>query len=260
MSGYVAYEGPSRIDGEPIVVIATGIGTTKSQQSRNQKTGPLTQVWYLRSDISPLAAINDGSDESICGNCKLRGFIEETEDGPRNRMRSCYVDVSNAPRAIWQSYCDGKYEPLTDEIQWPTQFTRLGAYGDPSIAPFSVNKDLVSRGKDNKQTGYTHQGNDRRFHPMRKMVMASVHSEDEARDLQSRGWRTFRTMSEGEELMPNEIMCPASEAEGKRLTCEECLACSGIGLNGSRQNAVSVAIPAHGSPSKMGSYRKTFEV
>jgi len=260
MSGYIAYEGLSRIDSKPIVVIVTGVGTTKSEQSRNEKTGPLTQVWYLRSDKPPLEVINDGGDESICGKCPMRGYVEQTADGPRNRMRSCYVDVSNAPRSIWNSYTNGKYEPLTDDIQWPTQKTRLGAYGDPSSAPFAVNRDLISRGKRKKNTGYTHQHADSKFFPMRKMVMASVHSEEEALRLQSEGWRTFRTMSEGDELMPNEIMCPASEAEGKRLTCEECLACSGIGLNMSRQNAVSVAIPAHGSPSKMGSYRKTFEV
>jgi hypothetical protein len=95
---------------------------------------------------------------------------------------------------------------------------------------------------------------------MRKFSMASVHSEEEARELQSQGWRTFRTMNEGDELMPNELMCPASEEEGKRLTCEECMACSGIGLNKSRQNAASVAIRVHGSPSKLSSYSKTFQV
>tara|TARA_R110000851_G_scaffold159066_1_gene302235 strand:- start:1350 stop:2126 length:777 start_codon:yes stop_codon:yes gene_type:complete len=257
--GYVAYEGESRIDSKPIVVIVTGVGTRKSDRSKNEKTGELAQVWYLRSDISPLAAISSGEDKSICGDCKLRGHVEQTKKGPRNRMRSCYVEIQNAPRSIYQSYRDGNYEPLTDDIQWPTQKTRLGAYGDPSVAPFAVNKDLVSRG-NGKQTGYTHQHADRRFAPMRKMVMASVHSEEEAVKLQSQGWRTFRTMSEGDELMPNELMCPASEAEGKRLTCEECMACSGIGLNKSRQNAMSVAIFAHGSPSKMSSYNKTFDV
>ena len=259
MSGYVAYEGPSRIDSKPIVVIVTGVGTTKSEQSRNEKTGPLVQVWYLRSDISPIQAASSGEDRSICGDCKLRGHIEETEDGPRNRMRSCYVEIKNAPRSIWQSYRDGKYEPLTDDIQWPTQKTRLGSYGDPSSASYAINKDLISRGKQDKHTGYTSQWKIRKFQPMRKLVMASVRSEEERVEAQSKGWRTFRTMAEGEELSKGELMCPASEAEGKRLTCDECMACDG-NKSGLVTLQASVAIHVHGSPSKLGSYKRTFEV
>lgn len=256
--GYIAYEGPSRIDGKPIVVIVTGVGTRKADRSKNEKTGEMAQVWYLRSDISPLAAISSGEDKSICGNCKLRGHIEETKDGPRNRMRSCYVEIQNAPRSIWQSYRDGKYEPLTDDIQWPTQATRLGSYGDPSSASYAVNKDLISRG-NGKHTGYSSQWKLRKFQPMRKLIMASVRSEEEKADAQAKGWRTFRTMSLGEELSPGELMCPASEAEGKRLTCEECLACNG-NKSGLVTLQASVAIHVHGSPSKLGSYKKTFEI
>lgn len=259
MAGYEVWSGLSRIDGEPIVLIVTGIGP-KSQRSKNEKTGGMVQSWILRSDIDPIAAISSGGDESICGNCPMRGILEESEDGTTtNRMRSCYVGVDKAPLSIYNSYKKGNYPKLTPDIAWPEQSTRCGSYGDPSAVPFKVIKDIISRG-NGRNSGYSHQHGDRRFAPMRKFLMASVHSEEEALRLQSEGWRTFRTMSEGDELMENEIMCPASEAEGKRLTCEECLACSGIGLNMSRQNAVSVAIPAHGSPSKMGSYRKTFEV
>ena len=255
--GYIAYEGPSRLNKEEkIVVIVTGVGSRKSDRSSNEKTGEMAQVWILLADTHPIEAISDGSDEAICGSCVLRGVLEENKDGSTtNRMRSCYVEVQNAPRAIWQSYQDGNYEPLTDDVTWPTQSTRLGAYGDPSSAPFAINKDLVSRG-NGKQTGYTHQHSDRKFHPMRKLVMASVHSEDEAKELHAKGWRTFRTMSEWELPMANELICPASEEEGKRLTCEECLACSGTGLKDSRRNAMSVAIRAHGSPSKLSSYKK----
>lgn len=259
MSGFVCFEGPSRLDGKPIVCIVTGVGG-KSEWSKNEKTGPMAQVWILRSDMSPIQAVNDGEDESICGKCILRGIIRKNPDGSSsNKMRSCYVDIKNAPRAVYQAYVDGKYPPLTDDVRWENQATRLGSYGDPAALPFKVCKDLVSRG-NGKQTGYSHQHGDRRLQPMRKMLMASVHSKDEALKLQAKGWRTFRTMSAGDELMPNEFMCPASEEAGKRLTCDECKACNGVGLNETRINAPSVAIYAHGSPSKMGSYRRTFEV
>lgn len=259
MAGYICWSGESRIDGNPVVLIITGVGP-KSQRSRNEKTGGMVQSWLLRSDINPIEAISQGEDRSICGNCPMRGVIEEKDDGTTtNRLRSCYVGVDKAPLAVYNAYKKGKYQELTPDIKWPEQSTRCGSYGDLAAVPFSVVKDLISRG-NGKYTGYSHQNADRRFAPMRKFLMASVHSEEEARELQSQGWRTFRTMNEGDELMPNELMCPASEEEGKRLTCEECMACSGIGLSKSRQNAASVAIRVHGSPSKLSSYSKTFEV
>jgi hypothetical protein len=41
------------------------------------------------------------------------------------------------------------------------------------------------------------------------------------------------------------VLCPASEEAGKKLTCQECLACGG----GNRQG--SIYIPAHGSSAVM---------
>ena len=257
MAGYICYEGPSRLDGKPVVVIATGVGDTKSEQTKNSKTGPMVQVWILRSDIPPIEAISTGEDVSICGSCPLRGIVEKLKNRTANKMRSCYVSVKNAPRAIYESYREGNYEHLTDDVRWESQATRLGAYGDPAAIPYRVSRNLISRG-NGKGTGYTHQHAHSKLQPMRKLVMASVHSEDEARALHLKGWRTFRTMKAGESLMDNEIMCPASEEAGKRLTCNECKACNGVGPEESRLGAVSVAIYAHGSPSTIGSYNRVF--
>lgn len=252
MSGYVCWEGESRIDKQPIVAIVTGVGNCKS---KNRKTGPMAQVWILRSDIDPIEAVSTGKDESICGSCPLRGYIDDT---PTNRQRSCYVSIDKAPLAVYNAYKRGSYRYLPPDLRWENQSTRLGAYGDPSAIPFLISKDLMSRGK--RQTGYTHQHGDRRFHPMRKLVMASVHSKKEALDLQSKGWRTFRTMQPGDSLLPNERICPASEEGGTRMTCERCCACSGVGIKGTREKAISFAIVVHGHASKTSSYRKTFEV
>lgn len=60
--GFVAYRGPSRLDGAPIVLIVT-------LASLNTKTGAMAQAWVLRSDISPQEAIGDGRDRSVCGDC-----------------------------------------------------------------------------------------------------------------------------------------------------------------------------------------------
>ena len=248
MAGYIVYEGPSRIDGAPIVVIVTGLGP-KSERSKNDKTGEMAQVWILRADVSPTDAINTGDDESICGDCPLRGLLE---DGA-NRFRACYVSVRNAPLAVWNAYQAGSYEYLTDET-WLDQSTRLGAYGDPAAVPVPVLRDLVRRGTGH--TGYTHQWRQRKFRFLRNLVMASADSLDDKREAQAAGWRTFRSLEDGEEMDQTEIYCPSDRG----IQCADCGACDG---SREQENFVplrrSVAIYAYGSPAVMGSYGRMRE-
>jgi hypothetical protein len=68
----ILYRGPSMIDGKPIVAIATGY----DNESVNQKTGAMAQVWILRDDIAPIEAAQRGEDASICGQCPHRGISE----------------------------------------------------------------------------------------------------------------------------------------------------------------------------------------
>ena len=250
--GVVLYEGPSQIDGSPIVVIATGL----RRVSANPKTGRMIQTWILRRDVNPFAAIHTGADESICGSCPLRGIVERTDGQHKtvNRRRACYVSVHQSPLAVWQAYRRGRYEAF-DRRQHLDLFRgrmlRIGAYGDPVAAPYSVWSMLtkVTLGR----TGYTHQWRDGRFWRFRRIVMASVESIDDARLAQSRGWRTFRTAPSGEQPAQGEFACPASAEQGHRLTCEQCGACDGS--NGKPQRA-SVVIAVHGSPATLGSYRR----
>jgi hypothetical protein len=65
----IIWEGPSMLDGAPIIVIATGL----AQDSQNTKTGNLIQTWIMRADVDPMRAIREGLDASICGDCKHRG-------------------------------------------------------------------------------------------------------------------------------------------------------------------------------------------
>ena len=44
--GYVLYQGPSRLNGEPIVAIAT-------MRTANVKTGNMVQTWILTAEVSP---------------------------------------------------------------------------------------------------------------------------------------------------------------------------------------------------------------
>ena len=50
-SGYIIYQGPSLLDGNPIVAIAT-------TASRNVKTGSMVSIWIMRQDIDPVTFID----------------------------------------------------------------------------------------------------------------------------------------------------------------------------------------------------------
>ena len=90
-SGAVIYNGPSVIDGSPIVVVLTGIRGSSS----NPKTGRMVQSWILREDMHPVEALKTGADASICGQCPHR----PDADG----RRSCYVNPMG-PASVWRTY------------------------------------------------------------------------------------------------------------------------------------------------------------
>ena len=252
--GFILYQGPSQIDGKPIVAIATGF----KRRTENPKTGDMIQTWILRSHIAPLRAINTGEDESICGACPLRGVLERQPDGStKNRMRACYVSVRNAPRAVYAAYKRGRYEPFDQARHLPLfcgRMLRLGSYGDPTAVPYHIWAPLarVASGR----TGYTHQWLAGRFWRFRYLLMASVETLEQATEARGKGWRTFRTGTIGETPVRGEFHCPASAEQGKRLTCEQCGACNGS--NGKPDRA-SILIWAHGSPAVVGSYKRLMD-
>lgn len=231
----IAWRGPSRIDGRPIVVILTGLGRT----SQNAKTGAMVQSWILVERENPLAAIAAGRDASICGSCPLRGA--------NGKGRACYVDVSRAPLGIWRKYQRGGYAEVAPEaanaaILRTGRGLRLGAYGDPAAVPEEV-WQVLARGV-RRVTGYSHGAG-----PW-GLAMASVDSADEASHAAARGLRYFRVMRPGETVMAGEILCPAStESEaihGRRLTCAQCGLCDGLRRAATLPLLPSVAIYAHG--------------
>jgi hypothetical protein len=97
--GYIAYEGPSLIDGAPIVVIVN-----KLDGSDNAKTGAIVQSFIIRSDVAPVDALKTGADESICGNCPHRPILAKT-----NGQAPCYVNVGRSVRAVYEAYRRGRY-------------------------------------------------------------------------------------------------------------------------------------------------------
>lgn len=218
--GYVAYEGPSAIDGRPIVVIVNRIDDASS----NEKTGALAQSFILRADVAPVAALHTGDDVSICGMCPHRPSLAR-----KSGAAPCYVNVGRSVRSVWEAYKRGRYmrAPLETIAQaLAGRKLRLGTYGDPAAAPVHVWQALVRHAAGH--SGYSHQWQLEGFDhaAWAPLVMASADSLDEAARANLLGMRVFR-VSLGVDVKPGEISCPASAEGGRRTTCANCLLCAG---------------------------------
>jgi len=240
-SGFVVYEGPSMLDGAPIVCILTGLG----KQSTNEKTGGgLYQTWILRSDVNPIAATHSGDDASVCGDCKHRGTVLNG----KNVNRSCYVTLFQAPRNVWESYHRGIYPrlPMNAAREALRGRVRGGSYGDPAAVPFHVWQALLH--DQPSGTAYTHQW--RRFPELAAFCMASVDNEQEKMEANLLGFRTFRVRGATDPTLPREVVCPASKEANHRTTCDKCLACGG---NRAKARA-DIVIVVHGAAGKMNAF------
>lgn len=238
----IIYQGPSMIDGSPIVVIVT-------DASKNAKTGPMLQTWILRQDIAPHLAIKSGDDASICGDCPHRGEWDDALQKWTSK-RTCYVKTFQAPLSVWKRYQRDGYEAVTDDAVRIAELgegrmVRLGSYGDPMAVPLHVWESLTSRAV--AWTGYTHQ-----WHQMfmafdeparwQSLVMASADSGDDAASAIEQGWRYFRVMDKGENPATSlEVRCPASKEAGVKSSCAACKLCMGT----TSKSRKSVAINIH---------------
>lgn len=239
-AGYILYEGPSMLDGSPIVVIATAL-----THSRNAKTGHMVQTYIIRSDEHPIVANRTGLDFAICGDCKHRG------DGT-GQQRSCYVTLAHGPSNVYRSYLRGVYVPLDAEgmARLKGKTIRFGTYGDPAAAPYHVWEFLSLHAK--AWTGYTHQW--RKLNESAdwfRLLMASVDTPAEMAEAHNLGWRTFRVGTTEANAKANakattEVTCPASVEAGKKTVCEACRACMGT----SAKARASIVIAPHGAGKK----------
>jgi hypothetical protein len=219
--GYIAYEGPSEIDGRPIVVIVNRIDSG----SENGKTGAdLVQTFIIRSDIAPTTALKTGDDVSICGQCAHRPILAKD-----NGEAPCYVNVWRSVRSVYEAYKRGRYIKATPSQLRATlsgRKVRLGTYGDPAAAPVDMWQEITADADG--IVGYSHQWQSIGFDhaAWAPLVMASADSIDEAAQANLFGMRVFR-VSVGVDRQAAETTCPASAEGGRKATCDTCMLCGG---------------------------------
>jgi len=230
----IVYEGPSAIDGRPIVVILTGIKTA----SANAKTGDLVQSFIIRADVDPVQALQSGADASICGMCEHRPLLARVSGKP-----PCYVNVGRSVLAVYRAYRRGSYTRATTRAQVRAALQgrrlRLGMYGDPAAAPVELWRELVSYAAGH--VGYSHQWQAVGFDvaAWAPLVMASADTAAEARQATDMGLRYFR-VSVGVDKAPLETTCPASAEGGRKALCADCMLCGGTS-----KKARSIVIADH---------------
>ena len=273
----VFYDGPSMLDGSPIFAALVGL----DKPSANTATGTMAQIYIMRSDISPVAAIATGADASICGECKMRGRVVSLDtathmawglDTNRRRLllrriesarghgestinieRACYVRTEQAPTVIYKAYRAGSYpvvEPRVAANMVRGGELRVGAYGDSAALPIGAVRPLADAAEI--LTNYTHAPgySPRRAKRLAPFTMASADSPGQALAYQEQGFRTFRvspnytTRDDGTRLVSD--LLPGERQCPKTLdhsvTCIACGICDG----NRRGIAAHIAAPVHG--------------
>jgi len=248
--GLIVYEGPSLLNGAPIVGILTNI--PPGPPSDNEATGPSSQLWILDPAEHPVEKQRGGHD-AVCGDCPAKKWCYA---GPR------------AVTSVWRRYQRGGYKAWNPEVNpfvvgrrrrrrgmprgiacWPLRF---GADGDPAALPVEVLERLAEYAGPRNYMGYTHQW--RSIAPelaprYAALLMASCDSPRDLADALATGglWRPFYVMTPGEQLPEGAFWCPkdGKQPGGARLQCVDCRAC--WGSDGTPGKAYP-AVVAHGVP------------
>ena len=226
MKSAIIYNGPSLLDGQPIVVIAT-------YSNRNKKTGHVVQTYILRSDINPLEASKTGADYSICGDCTMRGEVTTDPQRKQAKGRRCYVNLGQGVLIVFKAFLRGVYQEGDPRTMGRGRFVRVGTYGDPGAVPSRVWDELLSEA--DTWTAYSHQSG---WRP--DIAMQSADDYAQALAHWKNGHRTFRVIADlGDLDRANEALCPASKEAGRRAQCTACKLCRGS------SKAKSIAIAEH---------------
>lgn len=226
------YDGPSRYNGEPICAYLVAHQPEKiGAMSAGLVVAPSTGQTF--SEI-----MRAGGDLGVCGGCRRRSPASGG-DG------SCYVrSGSRVGMALnrWLASAHHLTFPGWETVRWfigqfPT--LRSAVWGDAAALPVDVwaMLEALARGQAVDVLGYTHG-----WRTARHLVgshMASVESEEDRRQAEAFGFRTYRVAEPGTVKAPDEIACPMSKERNYVLPCSGCLAC---GSKGYERKSRSVAI------------------
>ena len=218
-TGYLLHEGET--NGASYLAIAT-------LKTSNRKTGPMVQIWFLLRDVNPVDCVKSGLDaQTVCQDC------------PFASGNGCYVNVGQAPNAIWKGYHRGIYPRLNPKDYGDVfggKKVRFGAYGNPTLLPLSMAKAIAS--VSSGWTGYFH---DWKTNPLAKeygkYFMASTETQDSLRQALGLKFRVFHASAEKPEGAMDCL------AETKNMSCADCQLCQGL----SKARQPSIWINPHGS-------------
>lgn len=236
-SSFKIWEGQSPYNSQPISAIITNI----YRNSRNPKTGNMSQLWMLSSNISPvMARFLIVGDSAVCGKCP---FIPALAKSFRD---SCYVArrAFQAPGNVFRFDMSLPIDlsEAIKNIKLNPRPIRFGAYGDPAMLPQDLFELLISAVQPslNKRThtAYTHQQDYPFSQWIKQYAMASTHNMVDTRKYWDLGWRTFRITAKPE-ADKHEIICPNFT---NKVSCKNCCLCNGKILNDNRK---SITIPKH---------------
>ena len=239
VNGVTLYEGPSRITGEPVALIATGLSIPTS----NPKTPHCVTVWGISSNTPPSIHIKQGA-ESTCGNCPI--------------LSECYVG-GYALASVYRAYKSGKYPRLglerLPELMRRGYKLRLGGYGNPSIVGWRQFGAIIPN-LGVKWLSYEH---DWQSCPAswRRVSMASTENISGTLAAHSRGWRAYQVapVNEGSAMVHKlkshglrAVLCPYDKNDRRSINCHNCPhPCDG--KISERDRRPHIVAEIHGSPS-----------
>lgn len=224
--------------GAPIGGAYTGgdVQALVAEATGNAKTGPALTLWILPATDNgekPLDVLNRDGWRSTCGDCPHQATSCYTSPGASQTL-------SAGAASIVRGISCGPVK-----VSRKVRRARSAAFGDIAALPLHV----VDAWRDLRAShglaplGYTHGWRTRP--DLRVDHMASVETEDGAREARAAGWRYFRVRPVGAPLLAGEVQCPATDTAKRAnpIDCNRCGLCDGLTRGAHRP---SVSIEDHG--------------
>ena len=186
----------------------------------------MVQIWILLIDQSPIEGVKLGIDaDTICKGC------------PFASGHGCYVNLGQAPLAVWKAYHNGSYPALKSYSVFDARDVRFGAYGNPSLIPLEIVKAIRSRA--GKTTGYFHDWSaNRKAKSYNRYFMVSTDTLESLEEAKSQGLRVFHA---SRDKPAGKFVTCLNVTRGK--TCSACGICNG-------GTGPDIWVPLHGSGAK----------